>query len=79
MIDLEKDIGYVKITYDDGTCRVMRTTFNPSILNRYGIVDLEENLFDIDAKQLIPIEGAIDVYENKPEVDEFNAFINGFL
>lgn len=79
MFDLENNVGYVKITYDDGTCRVMRTTFNQNILNRCGITDLGENLYDLDSHQLIPIEGSIEVFENKPEVDDLNAFINGFL
>lgn len=79
MFDLENNIGYVKINYDDGTCRVMRTTFDQNILNRYGICDLGENLYDLDSHQLIPIEGYIEVFEDKPEVDELNAFINEFI
>lgn len=79
MFDILKDIGYIKITYDDNTSRVVRTTLNQLILNRYGITDLEENIFDLDRQVLVPIEGTIEIHENKPEVNEFDLYVSRFL
>lgn len=80
MFDILIDgIGYIKITYGDGTSRVVRTTLNQPILNSYGISELDENIFDLDRKKLIPISGTIEVFKDKPEVNEFDTYISRFL
>ena len=81
MFNILNDIGYAVITYDDGSKRVVRTTLNPDILGDNGITNLGENLFDLDRKRTIPIEGDVELVPtfNEVEVDEFNGFLQKFL
>ena len=70
---------YVLIDYEDGTQRVVRTTFDVDILKSYGVVSLESNIFDLDSKVLVPLEGNYQRYEERPEVNELSGFLRRFL
>lgn len=80
MIDLLKEgIAWVTIDYGDGTKRIFRTTLNEGLLKEFGISKLEDNLYDINRKELVSLEGQISISKDKPKLDELNAFINSKL
>lgn len=80
MIDLLKEgIAWVTIDYGDGTERVFRTTLNEELLKEFGINKLEDNLYDINRRELVALEGQIKISKDKPKLNELNAFINSKL
>lgn len=80
MLDIIKNgIGWITIVYPDGSKRKFRTTLNQEYLFDLGIGDLNECLYDIDRKELVVLEGEITITKEKPQLDEFNEYINKYL
>lgn len=80
MLDVIKNgIGWITIIYPDGSKRKFRTTLNQEYLFDLGIGDLNECLYDIDRKELVVLEGEITISKEKPQLDEFNEYINKYL
>ena len=80
MVEILKDsIGWVTIIYGDGSKRAFRTTLNVEYLEELGILELGECLYDIDRKELVELTGSIAISEERPQLDEFNDYINRYL
>lgn len=73
----ERD-AWVVLWFDDETAQTVHTTFNNSILDRYGVAPVSGQFFDLDRLKFIPFrEDAvnIEVFTEKPM---FNSEVNQF-
>lgn len=73
---LYNSIGWVTLDFGDGSKRVFRSSLNEDYLASLGVKPKLAHLYDLGKREFVKIEGDYTVTKEKPELDEFNAFIN---
>ena len=76
-------IGYLTMTFADGSQKSIRTTLNKDILAEYGVSQQEHHIFNISTGKFEEFRlDAVDILvtENKPDYEnEVNAFVSQFI
>lgn len=80
---LKKGVGWVVITFDDNSVKVIKTTLNTAILANYGVKPVIGYFYDLNRGELVEFrEDATDisVFEDEPIFDdEVINFANRFI
>lgn len=76
---LYNSIGWVTLDFGDGTKRIFRSSLNEDYLASLGVKPKLGYLYDLGKREFVKIECDYTVTEERPELDEFNSFINSKL
>lgn len=80
---LLENVGWVLLTYDDNSQRKVITTMNKEILESFEVTESrEEELYDLQLKQWVSIDGIInaEIFEDEPSyTNPVDIFMEGFL
>lgn len=82
MLDLLKTgFGWITLTYNDGSKKILKTTLNNELLNKEGVALVEDSLYDFIKKEYVklPENATLEVTKEKPELNEVNEFANRFI
>lgn len=76
-------VGYLIMTFADGSAKVIRTTLNKGILNEYGVSAREHHIFCLDTGNFYKLRDDavdIDITLEKPVFEnEVNEFAGKFI
>ena len=80
---LLKGVGYLCMTFVDGSMKVIRTTLNKELLSKYGVSAKEHHIFCLDTGNFYKLRGDavdINVTAEKPIFEnEVNEFASRFI
>jgi hypothetical protein len=81
---LQKNIGYVCFSYDDGSVVVIHTTMNKEMLAGLEYNKPELGLYDVDKYRWIDLsfissDSVMTITDTPPRLSEVNSFVNRFF
>ena len=80
---LQNGIGYVVLTLDDDSIKVLKTTLNQKILLTYGVTAKTGSFFDLETLSFYDFRNdvkTIEIYKDKPKFEkELINFVNRFI
>ena len=76
------DIGWITITFSDGSKKIIQTTLRSDILQKYGVKQKIDYFYDLNRGEYYKFRydaESISVQKDKPIFEELIEFVNRFI